>query len=70
MPLYEYKCRSCARVFESYRRLSDEKTIETCPACGGTAERLGISLVSAKGPGSGGSPTGSCGSGSRRSPFS
>ncbi len=71
MPLYEYRCSSCAQVFEAYKRLSDDSTGERCPACGGKAVRLGISLVSAKTGGTGAPGAGrSCGGGSRRSPFS
>jgi putative FmdB family regulatory protein len=67
MPLYEYRCRECGHQFESYRRLSDAGNEEACPACGGRAEKLGISLFRTNGSvSSGGS---SCGGGSRRSPF-
>ncbi|MGE5189904.1 MAG: FmdB family zinc ribbon protein [Gemmatimonadota bacterium] len=71
MPLYEYRCESCLRVFEAYKRPSDDASAENCPACGGRAARMGISLFSAKSGGSGaaGGRT-SCGGGSRRSPFS
>ena len=68
MPLYEYKCKECGQQFESYRRLSDAGKEETCPACGGRAEKMGISLFTAKGSPSSGGP--SCGGGSHRSPFS
>jgi putative FmdB family regulatory protein len=69
MPLYEYRCESCRKVFEAYKRLSDDKE-EACPACGGNSSRVGISLFSARGSGSGASFGGSsCGGGSRRSPF-
>lgn len=69
MPLYEYRCGKCGQEFESYRRLSDVKGEETCPACGATAKKMGISLFArSKGSGApGGSP---CGGGPRRSPFS
>jgi len=67
MPLYEYRCEACGQQFESYRRLTEEKKEEKCPACGGRAVKLGISLFTAKGtPSPGGS---SCGGGFRRSPF-
>ncbi len=71
MPLYEYKCGSCTQVFEAYKRLSDDASAEQCPACGEKAERLGVSVVSAR-TGGAASPGGStaCGGGSRRSPFS
>lgn len=69
MPLYEYRCGKCGQQFESYRRLSDVKEAETCPACGATAKKVGISLF-ARSRG-GGAPAGpSCGGGPRRSPFS
>ena len=70
MPLYEYRCESCRKVFEAYKRLSDEAK-EACPACGGSSSRLAISLFGARGSGSAsGSGGSSCGGGSRRSPFS
>jgi hypothetical protein len=57
------------KIFEAYKRLSDEKK-EACPACGGNSSRVGISLFSARGNGSVSSFGGSsCGGGSRRSPF-
>jgi putative FmdB family regulatory protein len=70
MPLYEYGCEACGKEFEAYKRLSDEKAEEVCPACGGSSRRRGISLFrtggSSAGPSAGGS---SCGAGPRRSPF-
>jgi len=69
MPLYEYRCESCQKVFEAYKRLSD-KAEEACPDCGGRSKRVGISLFRARGTGSGSSFGGSsCGGGSSRSPF-
>jgi len=69
MPLYEYRCVACDKIFEAYKRLSDE-TKEACPACGGISSRVGISLFSARGSGSvSSSGSSSCGGGSRRSPF-
>lgn len=65
MPLYEYRCETCGRQFESYRRLTDEKE-EACPACGGRAAKMGISLFTAKGASPKGGST--CG-GLGRSPF-
>ncbi|MGE0816328.1 MAG: zinc ribbon domain-containing protein [Vicinamibacterales bacterium] len=41
MPIYEYRCQSCARDFETLVRTGDTPA---CPSCGSTAlERL-ISL--------------------------
>ena len=69
MPLYEYRCESCARLFESYRRAADESGTETCPSCGGKARREAISLVGAPAGGSGSAGGRTCGGGRRRSPF-
>ena len=69
MPLYEYRCESCEKVFEAYKRLSDDGQ-EACPGCGERSPRVGISLFRAGGSSSGSSTGGSsCGGGSRRSPF-
>jgi putative FmdB family regulatory protein len=70
MPLYEYRCGACSRIFESYTRLSEEGKRPACPACGGNSEKVGISLFSAVGA-TGGTRPGNpaCGGGSRRSPF-
>jgi len=67
MPLYEYLCETCGQQFESYKRSTEEKKDETCPACGGRAAKMGISLFTAKGTSPGGRS--SCGVGPRRSPF-
>lgn len=70
MPLYEYRCESCQKVFEAYKRLSDNEE-EACPGCGARSKRVGISLFRARGTGAGSSFGGSsCGGGSSRSPFS
>ncbi len=67
MPLYEFLCDTCGRQFESYQRLTEVKKEETCPACGGRAGKMGISVFTAKGTSTQGGS--SCGAGSRRSPF-
>ncbi|HEU5360479.1 MAG TPA: zinc ribbon domain-containing protein [Candidatus Deferrimicrobiaceae bacterium] len=67
MPLYEYRCESCQKEFEAYRRLTDDRE-EACPACGGRSSRVSISLFRPRGSGSASGRT-SCGGGSRRSPF-
>lgn len=51
MPLFEYRCGRCAKEFEAYKRPSEVAAGERCPACGGEAEKLEISLVGAAGPG-------------------
>ncbi|HLV00797.1 MAG TPA: FmdB family zinc ribbon protein [Acidobacteriota bacterium] len=39
MPLYEYQCRKCQKVFEIIQKFSDEELSE-CEDCGGELERL------------------------------
>jgi putative FmdB family regulatory protein len=39
MPLYEYKCNSCGKVFEVLQKFSDEP-LSVHAECGGPAERL------------------------------
>ena len=34
MPLYEYRCQSCAHLFEVIRKFSDPP-LDVCPKCGG-----------------------------------
>lgn len=70
MPLYEYRCRKCDRLFEAYKRPSDDSEREKCPACGEVSPKTGISLFRAVG-GSGTASSGrsSCGGGTKRSPF-
>lgn len=71
MPLYEFRCGKCSKVFEAYVRLSEGNKEVPCPDCGGPAGKLGISLFRTKGSWEGAKAGGSsCGSGSRRSPFS
>ncbi len=39
MPLYEYRCEKCGRVFEVIQKFSDTP-LETHEGCGGKVERL------------------------------
>ncbi len=39
MPIYEYKCESCAIAFERMQHFDDEP-LTTCPECGGTVYRV------------------------------
>lgn len=39
MPIYEYRCKDCEKVFEYMQRMSDPAK-STCEACSGTLERL------------------------------
>lgn len=44
MPLYEYECPSCSRVFEIWQKIS-EKPKTACPDCSGPLKKL-VSLSS------------------------
>ncbi|MDE3196910.1 MAG: zinc ribbon domain-containing protein [Acidobacteriota bacterium] len=39
MPLYEYKCHSCGKIFEVMQKFSDDP-LKTHADCGGDVERL------------------------------
>lgn len=39
MPIYEYRCRDCAQLFEEWQKDYQERSMP-CPVCGGGAERL------------------------------
>jgi putative FmdB family regulatory protein len=39
MPLYEYKCDSCGKIFEVIQKFADEP-LTAHPECGGKVERL------------------------------
>ena len=40
MPLYEYYCDKCDRVFEALRPLSESDVAVPCPDCGRDADRI------------------------------
>jgi putative FmdB family regulatory protein len=35
MPMYEYKCDECGRVFSELRKIADREKPIDCPDCGG-----------------------------------
>ena len=39
MPIYEYECPSCAKVFEVQQRISDDP-LRKCPDCKGKVKKL------------------------------
>ncbi|MGR0480725.1 MAG: FmdB family zinc ribbon protein [Candidatus Electronema sp. V4] len=39
MPVYEYKCSACERVFEMQQKISDPP-LKTCSECGGEVKKL------------------------------
>ena len=40
MPIYEYRCRTCGKVFEEWVKTFDSPQLEPCPDCGAEAERI------------------------------
>jgi putative FmdB family regulatory protein len=40
MPLYEYHCEKCDRVFEALRPVGDSDRPATCSECGSEGERI------------------------------
>ena len=72
MPIYEYRCRSCEKVFEALRPMGDDGKKVECPKCGTLSPEKIFSVFSASsGTGSGeaacegrGRGGGGCGRGS------
>ena len=79
MPIYEYRCESCAEKFELLTRFAERDNAQPCPACESTKTRVMVSsfafagasdssasdFASETGSGGGccGGACGSCGSG-------
>ena len=39
MPIYEYKCSSCKKLFEVFQRITEEP-LTSCPDCHGSVRKL------------------------------
>ena len=39
MPIYEYECNTCEKVFEVFQRITEEPLAQ-CKSCGGPVNRL------------------------------
>jgi len=39
MPVYEYECKACRKVFEVQQKMAD-KPLTTCPECEGEVKKL------------------------------
>jgi len=51
MPIYEYECEGCERIFEVIQRIADP-LVTTCEICGGTVRRrISTPAIHFKGPG-------------------
>ena len=48
MPLYEYHCERCDRVFEALRSVRESKLAASCPTCGSDAARIMPTSFSSK----------------------
>lgn len=68
MPIYEYQCRECEKIFEIYQRLSERNEDIKCPACGAEKPIKKVSSFSSYGDSSPSIGNSSCG-GSGRSGF-
>jgi len=73
MPIYEYRCESCAERFEILTRFAERDTAQVCPACESTRTRVLVSSFAVTGgemsasdfaaqPSGGGCCGGGCGS--------
>lgn len=40
MPVYQYACKYCSKLFEERRPMSDSSNPCDCPTCGNRAERI------------------------------
>ncbi|UCC68251.1 MAG: zinc ribbon domain-containing protein [Armatimonadota bacterium] len=56
MPLYEFRCKKCDRVFERLCRAGSNGKGLTCPACGSRSLRRLMSVFAARVSGERGSP--------------
>ena len=39
MPIYEYECSTCGKVFEAFQKITEDP-LETCPICDNRVTRL------------------------------
>jgi hypothetical protein len=46
MPIYEYECTSCGKVFDQRRAVDDRDAPQACPACAAAECRRRISASS------------------------
>ena len=40
MPIYEYKCSECGKMFSKLESITNEQKVKDCPECGGKANRM------------------------------
>ncbi len=49
MPIYEYRCESCAEKFEVLTGFAERDTAQVCPACESTKTRVLVSSFAVTG---------------------
>ena len=50
MPIYEYLCRKCGKIFEKIQKINEKGNHLACPSCGGKkSEKILSSFSSSKG---------------------
>lgn len=55
MPIYEFSCRNCRRLFSFFSRRVNTSAVPPCPKCGAPLERM-VSLFSARSGGGNSDP--------------
>ncbi len=63
MPMYEYRCVDCGRVFEMLRSFSNADRDLKCPVCDSEDIQRLLSSFATAGGSTSGAPGGGCGSG-------
>jgi putative FmdB family regulatory protein len=51
MPIYEYRCESCAQKFEVLTGFAERDTAQVCPSCESTKTRVLVSSFAVAGGG-------------------
>jgi len=51
MPIYEYRCDSCAEKFEVLTRFAERDSAQVCPSCESTKTRVLVSSFAVAGGG-------------------
>lgn len=60
MPIYEYKCETCGKIFEKFQKINERQDSIKCPVCGSNETKRILSCFSYTGDYGSSS---SCGSG-------
>jgi putative FmdB family regulatory protein len=67
MPIYEYRCRKCEKLFERYQKMNEGGDSLTCPYCG---EKRPEKVLSSFSSSKGSEASSSCGPSSGSTKFS